>query len=102
MREISLSESGGQVRRDIERLAQASGKARLHIGSEILPVSISPQHTKFFGIVPKNATTKTIEAQLKVEKFNYEMIAVELKDSELKSLAEKLKPLAEKLAAPTP
>ncbi len=101
MREISLSESGGQVRRDIERLAQAGGSSMLNIGSELIPVGISPQKTKFFGIVPKNASVNTIEAQLKKEKFAYELIAVELKDSELKSLAEKMKPLAEKLSAPS-
>lgn len=101
MREISLSESGGQVRRDIERLA-AGGSSALNIGSELIPVGISPQKTKFFGIVPKNASANTIEAQLKKEKFSYELIAIELKDSELKSLAEKMKPLAEKLAAPSP
>lgn len=102
MKEIALSEQGGQVRRDIERLGQSSSgnKAVLNIGSELMPVNISTRNTKFFGIVPKNATTKTIEAQLKAEKFRYEMIAVELKDSELKSLAEKMKPVAEKLAAP--
>ncbi len=102
MREIRLSEAGGQVRRDVERLAQASGKSLLNIGSELLPVSISPTKTKFFGIVPKNASLNTIEAQLKAEKFTYEMIGVELTDRELKSLAEKMTPLAEKLAAQTP
>jgi hypothetical protein len=103
MREIALSEHGGQVRRDIERLSQSTaGRAVLNVGSELIPVSISVQKTKFFGIVPKNTTTKTIEAQLQKEKFRYEMIAVDIKASELKTLSEKMKPLAEKLAAPAP
>jgi hypothetical protein len=103
MREIALSEHGGQVRRDIERLSQSTaGRAVLNVGSELIPVSISVQKTKFFGIVPKNTTTKTIEAQLQKEKFRYEMIAVDVKASELKTLSEKMKPLAEKLAAPAP
>jgi hypothetical protein len=99
MPEYALSERGGQVRRDIERLAPSGAKAVLKVGSERLTVNMSPTNTKFFGITPKNVTTNTIEAELKAEKVNYEIIGVDIKESELKSLAEKMKTLAEKLAA---
>lgn len=99
MKEYALSEYGGQVRRDIERLAPAGGKAVLNVGSEQLTVKMSPTNTKFFGVMPKNVTTNTIEAELKAEKVNYEMLGVDIKDSELKTLAGKMKSLAEKLAA---
>jgi hypothetical protein len=102
MKEYALSEQGGQVRRDIERLAPSGGKSTLRIGSERLVVNMSPNQTKFFGVVPKNVSLNTIEAQLKAEKVSYEMLAVDIKDTELKSLAEKMKGLASQLAAAAP
>ncbi|UHH09249.1 pre-toxin TG domain-containing protein [Luteimonas fraxinea] len=92
--EYKLAELGGQVRRDIERLSAAGGKNTLQVGSETLVVNMRPQQTKFFGITPSNVATNTIEAQLKAEKVSYEMLAVDMKDTELKSLAEKMKALA--------
>lgn len=102
MKEYLLSEQGGQVRRDIERLADAGGKPTLRIGSERLVVNMSPTKTKFFGVVPKNVSVNTIEAQLKAEGVSYEMLAVDVKDTELKALAERIKPLAAALAPSMP
>lgn len=102
MTEYALSEHGGQVRRDIERLAPSGGKTRLRIGSERLAVNMSPTQTKFFGVVPKNVSLNSIEAQLKAEKVSYEMLAVDIRDTELKALAEKMQGLAGTLAAAAP
>ncbi len=102
MTEYALSERGGQVRRDIERLAPSGGKATLRVGSERLVINMSPTQTKFFGVVPKNVALATIEAQLKAEKVTYEMLAVDIKDTELKSLAENMQALAQTLAAAPP
>ena len=102
MDEYKLAELGGQVRRDIERLAAAGGKNTLQVGSETLVVNMSPNNTKFFGVVPKNIGTATIEAQLKAEKVSYELIAVDIKDTQLKSLAEKMKALALEISSAAP
>jgi putative toxin of predicted polymorphic toxin system len=102
MAEYALSEQGGQVRRDIERLAPSGGKATLRVGSERLLVNMSPTQTKFFGVVPRNVALGTIEAQLKAEKVTYEMLAVDIKDTELKALAEKMQALAGTLAVAPP
>lgn len=94
-----LSELGGQVRRDIERLADG---ATIRIGAERAVVRISPTRTKFFGVVPKDVKLDTIEAQLKAEKFAYEMIGVDVRASDLKSAAEMMQPVADAMAKAAP
>lgn len=99
-KEYLNSEKGGQIRRDIERLVPSGGGSSvLRIGSERLRVNFSPGNTKFFGVIPGNVSTKGIEKHLKDEGIkHFEILGVDIKDSELKSLAEKMRPLAQKLA----
>ncbi len=100
--EIILSERGGQVRRDIERLSEdADGNlAQIRIGSEGSPVSvrISPTQTKFFGILPKDVKTSIIEKELRETKYSFEMIGADISQKELKSFAEEMVSLATSFA----
>jgi hypothetical protein len=98
-KEYALSERGGQVRRDVERLADG---AKIQVGTQTLPVRISPTRTKFFGVLPKDVAPATIEQQLKDSGFTYEILGVNLRSSDLKDIAAKLQPLAQKLAADPP
>jgi hypothetical protein len=98
-KEYVLSERGGQVRRDIERLgASTKGPAQIRIGAETFTVQMSPTKTKFFGIVPKGVNTKNIEKQLAREGASYEILGVDINTKDLKSIAEEMEDLATKLA----
>jgi len=99
MKEYSQSELGGQVRRDVERLAD---NARIRVGTQELGVRISPTKTKFFGVLPKDVRASTIEAELKASGFTYEILGVDISASKLKDIAGSLQPLAEKLAKAAP
>ncbi len=102
-KEYALSELGGQVRRDIERLAESdTGLARIRVGTQAFAVRLSPTKTKFFGILPRDVRASTIEQQLKDSGFAYEILGVDMKASSLKDVAAKLQPLAQKLAQEPP
>lgn len=103
-REIALSERGGQVRRDIERLsANEDGTlAQVFIGAGSTPVKISPTRTKFFGILPKDVNASLIERELRNEGFVFEIVGVDINQRDLKAIAERLKPLAEQMASASP
>jgi hypothetical protein len=98
-KEYALSERGGQVRRDVERLADG---AKIRVGTQTLPVRISPTRTKFFGVLPKDVAPATIEQQLKDSGFTYEILGVNLRSSDLKDIAAKLQPRAQNLVADPP
>ncbi|GGM77150.1 hypothetical protein GCM10012275_54740 [Longimycelium tulufanense] len=106
MKEYALSERGGQVRRDIERLAEATaGTSKIRVGSQEIPVRFSPTKTKFFGVVPRDLsakTIKTLEGQLAAEKVTYEILGLDITASTLKQIAAKLKEPAAKLATAAP
>jgi hypothetical protein len=94
-REYALSELGGQVRRDIERLTDA----RIRIGAtETFTVTISPTRTKFFGVLPRDVPAATIEKELSASGFMYEIIGADIRARDLAAAGEALRPLAEKLA----
>jgi hypothetical protein len=86
-KEYALSELGGQVRRDVERLADG---ARIRVGTETFGVSISPTRTKFFGVLPKDVRATTIEKQLKESGFSYEIIGADIKSKDLAAIGKKL------------
>ncbi|SFO58164.1 hypothetical protein SAMN05660359_04491 [Geodermatophilus obscurus] len=98
-KEYALSELGGQVRRDVERLADG---ARIRIGTEMFAVTVSPTRTKFFGVLPRDVRAAAIEKQLKESGFSFEIIGADIKSKDLAAIGEKLKPLAEKLADAAP
>lgn len=99
-REVALSELGGQVRRDIERLSKnADGTlAQIRIGSNLLPVSLSPTRTKFFGVLPKDVNRSLIESELREGGFNFEIIGVDITQRDLRSIAGEMVPLATTMA----
>lgn len=102
-KEYALSERGGQVRRDIERLAEGdTGLARIRVGTQTHPVRLSPTKTKFFGVLPRGVRTATIEKQLKDSGFAYEILGVNITDRDLKAIAARLQPLAAQMAAAAP
>jgi hypothetical protein len=102
-KEYALSERGGQIRRDVERLAEGGGGlARIRVAGQAMPVRISPTRTKFFGVLPRDVGAATIERELKESGFAYEILGVDIKAARLKEISEKLKPLAEKLAKAEP
>jgi hypothetical protein len=87
MKEVKLSELGGQVRRDIERLADSS----IMIGALKVPVKVSPKTTKFFGVLPNDVKAATITQQLvDAGVSNFEVIGVNLSQGELKSASKQL------------
>lgn len=99
-REVVLSELGGQVRRDIERLAQNADGAltRLRIGSTELPVRLSPTRTKFFGVLPRDVNRSLIERELRDSGFCFEIIGADIGQRDLRSIAAELVQLATSLA----
>ena len=98
-REVALSELGGQVRRDIERLSQNADNtlAQIRVGADLMPARLSPTRTKFFGVLPRDVSPSLIERELRDGGFSFEILGVDMKQRDLKSIAEKLKPIAEQM-----
>ncbi len=87
MKEVQLSELGGQVRRDIERLADST----IMIGSTKMPVKVSPKTTKFFGIIPNDVKADTITKQLTDNGItNFEVLGMNTSAGELKRASNQL------------
>lgn len=99
-REVALSERGGQIRRDIERLDQNvdGSLATIHVGGVASPVRISPTRTKFFGILPRDVRRTLIESDLRAERFNFEIIGVDINQRDLREAADRMVSLATTLA----
>ena len=100
VREVAVFERGGQVRRDIERLSEnADGTlAQLRIGTDLIPVRLSPTRTKFFGVLPRDVNRSLIERELLDGGFIFEIIGADINQRKLSSIAERLRPLAEQAA----
>jgi len=102
-REFILSERGGQVRRDIERLSPGTdGPARLRIGTEELPVDFAPTRTKFFGVIPRGVRAGTIEGQLAAERVTFEILGVDVTTLQLDEAAAAIVAQAQHLASALP
>jgi hypothetical protein len=87
MKEVQLTELGGQVRRDIERLADST----IMIGSTKMPVKVSPKTTKFFGVIPNDAKADTITKQLADNGItNFEVLGANMSAGELKRAGNQL------------
>lgn len=94
-REVALSERGGQIRRDIERLSQnADGLPQIRIGADQLPVRLSATRTKFFGVLPRDVNRLNIERQLRDAGFNFEIVGVDISQRDLRTVAAEMVPLA--------
>ncbi len=94
-KEFIQTEWGGQVRRDIERLAD---DATVRIGAQEYVVKLSPTKTKFFGVLPRDVRAAAIEAQLKEGGFTYEILGVDITAGKLKDIASSMTSLAESMA----
>lgn len=99
-REVALSERGGQIRRDIERLTEnADGTlAQIRVGASLLPVRLSPTRTKFFGILPKDVNRSIIERELRASGFNFEIVGVDITQRNLRDAASEMVSLATTMA----
>jgi hypothetical protein len=98
-KEFIQTEWGGQVRRDIERLSDG---ATIKVGGQDVAVELSPTKTKFFGVLPRDVNASAIEAQLKENKFAYEILGVDISAAKLKDMAASMKSLAESIAKAAP
>jgi hypothetical protein len=105
-KEVALSERGGQVRRDIERLYEDSDgiPVRIYIGDIPHPVAvrIAPTRTRFFGVLPKDVNPSLIGKELADTKVSFEIIGVDISQRELRAVADRLAPLAERMLAAPP
>ena len=92
-REIALSEQGGQVRRDIERLDinEDGSVAVIQVGEDFLPVRISPKQTKVFGVLPKDVKPGNMEQQLQGLGYNFEVLGMNVTQKELVDLSSALR-----------
>ncbi len=101
--DIRFSETGGQVRRDVERLYEdEAGRPRMiYIGDrpKPVPVRISPTKTKFLGILPADIDPTFLREVLTRLGYSFEVIGAAILAGDLKTIADRLIPLAEKLAA---
>ena len=78
------------------------GPSQIRIGAETFEVQISPTKTKFFGVVPRGVKTGTINKQLSREGVTYEILGVDIRAKDLKSLASDMVDLATKIAERAP
>ena len=99
-REVALSERGGQVRRDIERLSEnADGTlAQVRLGSDVLRVRFSPTRTKFIGVLPRDVNRSLIENELRQGGFSFEILGADISQRDLRSIAGEMVPLATTMA----
>jgi hypothetical protein len=104
--EINFAEEGGQIRRDVERLAEdfRNRPAKIFVGDlpEPIPVRISPTGTKFVGLVPSDVDQISIREAVQKLGYSFEIIGVQLSSRKLKDLGNALSPFATNLKAPPP
>ncbi len=91
-RMVVMSERGGQIRRDIERLAaDADGNlTNLFIGGVETPVQVSPTRTRMIGVVPKDLRTRNIQDTLEGLDYNFEVWGIDITASDIQSIAREL------------
>lgn len=85
-KEIILSEKGGQIRRDLERLHESSIK----IAGVLTPVNVSPQKTKFFGVVPQGVKYGNMETELKSQGYKFEFLGIKISFTDLQKAADEI------------
>ena len=102
-RKIVLSERGGQVRQDIERLSQNADGALtdIFIGGHKQTVSVSAQRTKFFGVLPKDVPAGKMEKTITDLGSRFEVLPMDVTQRQLRDFGRKLAKEIEK-ATPSP
>ncbi|PKS08534.1 hypothetical protein jhhlp_004920 [Lomentospora prolificans] len=83
---------GGQLQRDIERLAvnEDGSLASVFIDGKTVSVHMSPKSTKFFGIVPKGKRIDVFEAQVTAAGYKFEAIAAPISNTDLNTATKRL------------
>ena len=83
---------GGQLQRDIERLAvnEDGSLASVFIDGKTVSVDMSPKSTKFFGIVPKGKRIDVFEAQVTAAGYKFEAIAAPISNTDLNTATKRL------------
>ena len=95
-RTVTQAELGGQVRKDVERLAPGADDGdsiRILIDNQPTTVRISPTRTRFVGAVPAGVRTDAIEASLRGEGFNFRAAQIGPDARALADLAQRLMPV---------
>ena len=67
------------------------------IGTDTVPAQLSPTRTKFFGVLPRDVNPSLIEQELRDGGFAFEIIGVDLNQRDLRSIAERLRAVAEQM-----
>jgi hypothetical protein len=84
MQNIKLSEAGGQIRSDVERLAEIG----VFINARAVKVRSGPTSTKWFGVIPKDVKGDTIKAAIIDAGIkNVEIMGLNVTQAELQSAA---------------
>jgi hypothetical protein len=106
---VTQAELGGQVRRDVERLSPSTTNLDDiaphldEVPTEILvdgvptTVRISPNNTRFVGVVPNDVATDAITASLRGEGFNFTAMQTGGRAADVTARAERL--IADQAAA---
>lgn len=93
--EISLSELGGQIRRDMNRLApNAGGSATpatttLRIAGETRQTTLG-RRVRFFGVVPGGFNTNGIERELRRLGYNFDIMPMPISSRQINDAARRL------------
>ncbi|MFB8229074.1 hypothetical protein [Cellulosimicrobium sp. NPDC055967] len=103
-RVVTQAELGGQVRRDVERLAPGADDAgdvvTILVDGAPTPVRLSPTRTRFVGALPSDVPAAAIEADLARQGFSYATLPVDVPAARVTALAERLATVV--AAAPAP
>ena len=91
-RKIVKSERGGQIRTDVERLAEGANNVAVDIliNGNTQAVRISTVRTKFFGVLPSNVDGKNIEKTIKDLGYNFEAMPLDITAQRLTVFAKRL------------
>ncbi len=102
-RAVTQAELGGQVRKDVERLAPGADdgdRIQILIDGQATWVRLSPTRTRFVGAVPAGVKTDAIEASLRGEGFNFRAAQFGPEAQDLAALAQRLIDAAAPTAVP--
>jgi hypothetical protein len=92
---IRLSETGGQVRRDIERVAPSTaGETVLNIGGVETKVAASPKTTKVVGVVPRDVKPGRMVKDVRALGYSFDLMQPDVSAGELNSIAKDIEAIA--------
>lgn len=91
-RELILTERGGQVRRDIERLAPSESETstKIYVGGVETRAVVSPKGIKIVGVLPGDLKPGNLAVDIKQLGYAFDILNVDAKAADLTNLAEDL------------